>query len=108
MHVPLDEQEIVINICRDEDVAHIWTSDTTMMTKLDKYVQEGTYKLIRVERLEDGSVHGKWYECPKKWISFRHKTRTLTEEQKMAKAESFRKFREEARRSDSQFFNLEQ
>lgn len=93
----LEEQETIVNFSRTEDVAHIWTSDTTVMTKLDKYVEEGTYKLIREEKDNDGSVCGRWYECPKNWISFRHKTRTQTEEQKAASKERMMRYHEQKR-----------
>ena len=38
MGVPIYEQETTISFSRDEDFADIYTSDTTMMTKYDKFV----------------------------------------------------------------------
>ena len=36
MGLQITEQETTINIFRDSDTIRIYTSDTTMMTKLDK------------------------------------------------------------------------
>ena len=93
----LEEQETIINYSRTEDVAYIWTSDSTVMTKLDKFVSEGTYKLTREERDEDGTLCGKWYECPKNWISFRHTNRITNETQRAKSAETLRKMWEKKR-----------
>lgn len=83
----LDEQETTINFSRTDDTAYIWTSDPTVMTKLDKFVEAGTYKLDRVERIHDtGEICGKWYTCPKQAISFRKKL--WSEERRKARSEA--------------------
>ena len=75
------EQETVIQFSRDEDFATIWTSDTTVMTKLDKHAD--TYNLIDVGKHSNGTVLSKTYKCDKKLISFRSKRgRTFSEEQR--------------------------
>ncbi len=38
MGLQITEQETTVNIYRDSDTIRIYTSDTTMMTKLDKLV----------------------------------------------------------------------
>lgn len=40
MNVPIYEQETVIQISRDSDKMNIWTSDSTMMTRLDKLCEK--------------------------------------------------------------------
>ena len=82
----IEEQETIINFSRDEDTAHIFTSDSTMITKLDKLVENGAYELERVEKESDGSVYGKWYTCPKRVISFRKAP--MSDEQRKAMSEA--------------------
>ena len=79
----ISEQETIIQFSRDEDFATIWTSDTTVMTKLDKHAD--TYNLIDVGKHGNGTILSKTYKCDKKLISFRSKRstgRTFTEEQR--------------------------
>lgn len=74
MSVMIEEQETTISIYRDSDVAEIYTSDSTMMTKLDKRVRENpdAWHCVRVDTVGGGAeVVGKWYTCPKRLISFR-------------------------------------
>ena len=52
MALPVHEQETNIIFMRNSDMAVIYTSDSTTMTKLDKII-------------------GKTYTCPKDCISFR-------------------------------------
>ena len=89
MGVPVNEQETSINFSRDGKYASIWTSDSTVMTKLDKRVESGDYELIDVGKDRDGNILSKEYQCPKRLVSFRSKkvTRELTEEQKQAVSE---------------------
>lgn len=88
-YVNLQEQETTIQFNRQEDVAHICTSDTTMKTKLDKICKNNpTYwKLIS----DDGVFST--YECtPKSLISFRSKVkqREFTDEQRQIMADRLR------------------
>lgn len=89
MSASLNEQETVIQISRDEDVAHIWTSDTMMMTKLDHRVEDSEEWTCEEVQKIDGEVFAKTYICPKNFISFRGKKtqRVLTDEQKKAIAD---------------------
>lgn len=94
MSVPIFEQETVIQFSRDSKEARIWTSDTTMMTKLDNICAESSaYRVLSVGRI-DGEVVNKEYVTDKALISLRknrNKTRELSEEEKTALAERFRK-----------------
>lgn len=85
MNVPLEEQETVIQFNRTDDYATIYTSDSTMITKLDKCCIEAPefYKLQKEDHLRDGSVSGKTYILSdKKMISFRKVKKVMSEEQK--------------------------
>ena len=89
MRTPIEEQETTIQMDRDSDVATVYTSDYTYMTKLDKHVEGNPdeWRLVGISRL-GGDIVGKTYECPKKFISFRSKTvtreREYTEEERRA------------------------
>lgn len=91
--VSIEEQEVCINMMRDEDFATIYTSDSTYMTKLDRLCRESPdmYSLI-----QDTGRGKKYLLKDKTLISFRSKktTRVMTDEQKKASAERLRKARE--------------
>lgn len=85
MNVPIYEQETVIQISRDSNEAHIWTSDTTMMTKLDNLCSASDSWRLTSTGTIDGDVVNKEYVADKALISFRknrNKTTPLTDEQK--------------------------
>ena len=72
--LPVHEQETSIIFMRNSDMAVIYTSDSTTMTKLDKKVKSvnSEWKLKEVHRLQDTEeIIGKTYTCPKSLISFR-------------------------------------
>lgn len=85
MAVPTDEQETVVTYSRNDDKAVIYTTDTTVMTKLDK--MGGVYKRVK-ESKESGVVVAVTYEAPKRLISYRSRVMKpkLSEEQKAAAA----------------------
>ena len=84
----LNEQETTVTMMRDEYYATVYTSDTLMMHKFEKFPQWKTYSV-------DGKIVGVSYKIPKKLISFRSKliSRTMSEEQRQAAAERLRKAR---------------
>jgi hypothetical protein len=86
MAVALEEQETVIQFNRGDAGATIYTSDSTMMTKLDKMCAASPdYYSVDREETEDGKVVGKFYKLTDKTrISFRKNKveRVFTEEQK--------------------------
>lgn len=87
--VPMDEQETVIQFDRNGTVCHVYTTDSTMMTKLDKI-----HKRVRQDYI-NGKPIAAYYEFDKKLLSFRSKIpkRTLTDEQRKAASERLRKGR---------------
>lgn len=46
MSVAMNEQETVIHFGRDSEECEIYTSDTTVMTKLDKLALQRTRKIL--------------------------------------------------------------
>lgn len=90
--VPTYEQETTISFSRDCKQVDVWTSDTTMMTKLDKKCEESPkeYKCIDVCRSLDGTLANKRYTINnKKLVSFRSGIgkRNITDEQRARAAE---------------------
>ena len=87
MGTPLYEQETIIRWYRDEDEATIYTSDTTMMTRFDKFVDGGDWKLVKTETCE-GDIIAKRYKAPKELLygrKVKSKGQALTEEQREAR-----------------------
>ena len=94
--VTLSEQETTIQFNRDGKACIIWTSDSTMMTKLDRLCKESpeNYKLTKTSRAQDGDIAGKQYElADKKLITFRNKSKaeSMTEEQREKRRELARR-----------------
>lgn len=94
INITLEEQETTINFSRTQDAVDVWTSDKTVMTKLDKLCISAPdfYKLIAEHRAQDdvGAITSKEYRISdKRMLSFRSMKRTynLTEEQKRKRAE---------------------
>lgn len=88
MGISIQEQETTINFYRNSDIAQIYTSDSTMITRLDKLAESDDapeWKLVEVHRsMADGSIVAKTYETKKRLVSFRAaiNQRELTEEQR--------------------------
>ena len=103
MGVPVNEQETTIQFDRVGDKANIFTSDSTVMTKLDKLVENSDIWECSGEVKDmNGDLFGKEYRCPKNMISFRSKKSTppkLTEEQKRKSIEALRLYRENQRKT---------
>ena len=93
MGLPYDDQETTITFRRMEKSAVIWTSDSTIMNKLDKLAEKSNhYKATGVGRI-GGRIVDKTYELDdKSLLSFRADKikRDLTEEQRAIMAERFK------------------
>ena len=91
----IEVQETLVNFNRDDERATVYTSDSTMMTRLNKLVNlQGTeWKLESESRLKTGELIGKTYSCPVAFISFRSKRKkmNLTDEQKKALGDRLRR-----------------
>lgn len=98
--ISLNEQETTINFSRTEETVDIWTSDTTMMTKLDRLceIAPETYKKTKEHKSEEGRLLSKEYQITDKTLlSFRTVKRVLTDEQKEKQRERMRALREEGK-----------
>lgn len=103
MGLSVGEQETSINFMRDSDICTVYTTDNTMITKLDKLAESNKapyWRLKEEHRLQTGELIGKTYETHKRLISFRADitTRELTEEQKEAAADRMKEWKERKRR----------
>ena len=91
MAARLEEQEISINATRTDDIATIYCSDSTWITKMDKLVEKSPalFKVIRDDEF------GKTYSFPKKLISIRSSVvkRELSDEQRKAMGDRLRNLR---------------
>ena len=95
MGLNISEQETSVSFTLDSDICTVYTSDSTVMTKLDKLVESDKsphWKLKEEHRLLNGELIGKTYETHKRLISFRSNisTREISEEQKEAASERFK------------------
>lgn len=102
MGLSIEEQETTISFFRDSDVARIFTSDSTVMTRLDKLAERNdapSWKMVEEHRLQSGEIVGKSYETSKRLISFRSNvvTRELTDEQRKEMAERLHRAKEEGK-----------
>lgn len=82
-----EEQEISLSAMRTEPQAYLYCSDTTWITKMDKYVEANP---------TDFSVHsedefGKTYRFPKNLITIRKQKKEMSDEQKKALSERLKK-----------------
>ena len=101
MRVAHEEQETVINFPRREKFATVWTSDTTIMTKLDGLCEKSDqYTLVETGKsILGGEIISKTYRVEDKTlISFRAKkmereAKPMTDEQRLAMIERLKKAR---------------
>ena len=102
MGVLIEEQETVINFSRTDGYATVWTSDTTVMNKLDKLCERSDlYDLVDTGKsILDGEITSKTYRVKdKSLVSFRAKkmergSRQMTDEQRQAMVEHLARARE--------------
>ena len=89
--VSMEEQETTIVYSRDSKTAHVYTSDNTTLTKIEKLLNtEGSeWKLKQVVRNSDGTPNGYMFECPKHLVNPKAKktTKKMTDEQREAARE---------------------
>ena len=84
MRTPMSEQETIIRWYRGDEEATIYTSDYTMMTRFDKFVESGDWGLD-TENYSGQDIVSKEYKAPKNLVFGRSKQvekRPLTEEEK--------------------------
>lgn len=71
----IEEQETHINWSRGDVVARIYASDMTMINKLDRLaaMEDSEWKMVGENKMKNGDLLGRFYECPVQLISFRTK-----------------------------------
>lgn len=91
-----EEQEISIQSCRNEDMVHMYCSDNTWITKMDKLVRKSP-ELFTVTAV---TTHGKMYEFPKRLLSIRSTItkRTVSDEQRKQMIENLEKARNDRKK----------
>ena len=87
--VPIYEQEVCINMMRDEKTATIYTSDSTYITKLDKLCTSSPDMYSVIEETKCGKTY---LLQDKTLVSFRAKKKELSDEQRQAAGERMRKY----------------
>lgn len=105
MGVSIAEQETSTNIMRDSEYAEIYTSDSTMMTKYDKFAENPDcpdWTCTGIIRDREGNLVAKTYRTKKRLISARSVIvkRELTEEQRQEAAERLRAVRNKTEQED--------
>lgn len=113
MGLSVAEQETSISFMRDSDICMVYTSDSTVITKLDKLAESSKaphWKLKEEHRLQNGELVGKTYVTHKRLISFRADitTRELTEEQKEAAADRMREWQGKRKQENTESNVLEE
>ena len=75
MNTPVYEQETIIRLNRAEPEAIIYTSDTVMMARLDKYAQQfEAWEKVSESRFKDGTIADKTFRCPADLVFLRKKS----------------------------------
>ena len=90
---PVNEQETVIQWCRDDSRATIYTSDSTMMTRYDKNLYSGDWVLENIDYCE-GDIVAKTYSAPKELMFGRKKKIKVSEERKKRQLKILEKARD--------------
>ena len=93
-----DESEVCVTALKSEEIANIYTSDNSYLTKFKKLIEinPDAWKITQVVERSDGTISGVMLRVPKKFISFRaveRVGRVMTDEEKTAAAERLRALR---------------
>ncbi|BAL84674.1 hypothetical protein SELR_pSRC400230 (plasmid) [Selenomonas ruminantium subsp. lactilytica TAM6421] len=90
MYIPVKEQETVIQIDRTGDIARVYSTDATMICKLDK-----KYERYQVHK-QNRKIVGVEYRVDKRLLSWRSAPAVshMTDEQKKAAGERLKKARQ--------------
>ena len=81
MSIPKNEQETVLTFYRDGKSITVFTSDSTIMTKMDNLCKKNpnAYKFIK-DSICNGEITGRFYSMDKKMLSFRTRIRSPKKE----------------------------
>ena len=92
--LPVSEQETITSCMRDQDFAIVYTSDTTMITKFDKLCKNNPEYYSLIERNKYGN---RYKIADKTLVSYRQKKKEMSEENKNAASERFKKLHAEGK-----------
>lgn len=92
--LPVSEQETITSCMRDQDFAIVYTSDTTMITKFDKLCKNSPEYYSLIERNKYGN---RYKIADKTLVSYRQKKKEMSEENKNAASERFKKLHAEGK-----------
>lgn len=92
--LPVSEQETITSCMRDQDFAIVYTSDTTMITKFDKLCKNSPEYYSLIERNKYGN---RYKIADKTLVSYRQKKKEMSEENKNAASERFKKLHVEGK-----------
>ena len=92
--LPVSEQETITSCMRDQDFAIVYTSDTTMITKFDKLCKNSPDYYSLIERNKYGN---RYKIADKTLVSYRQKKKEMSEENKNAASERFKKLHAEGK-----------
>ena len=94
MGLSIEEQETIVNFSRNDERASIYTSDSTMITKLSKLLEatDTEWKIEEVHRDKTGKVIAYTYSCPAKCIVYWKKRmqREFSDEQRARVAKNLK------------------
>lgn len=97
------EQETIVRFNRAEDEVEVYTTDRTVMTRLDKLVRDypHAYRMTRQDpqTIADGKPISKTYTYPKKLQIFRQPPSPRSAAQREASVEQGRRLAEKMRRA---------
>lgn len=82
-----EESEVCVTALKSEDIANIYTSDNSYLTKFKKLIETNpdAWKITQVVERSDGTISGVMLQAPKRCLSFRagkEAERSLSEDQK--------------------------
>ena len=96
---PIDEQETIILIRRDSDIASVDTTDSTEFNDLQKKALNGEWVLTNVEHSADETdplrIVSATFEADKRLVCLRTKRKVLSDEQREKAVERFRQMKKE-------------
>lgn len=79
-----EEKETHVSMSKTSDMMRIYTTESNVMRRLDRYVEESEdWNVVEVGRVKD-KVISKTYEAPRSLLLLRKKKKVLSEEQKLA------------------------
>jgi hypothetical protein len=92
MRTPYEEQETVINSYRGDKFVRVYTSDYTMMHKLDKLCGDDDNGWRETKKTYyDGDIVSKEYIAPLGLISFRKRKKVISDERKKQMSENMKR-----------------